>query len=459
MSQPTTDADGLALLAGTLRGSNPGAKSLIDNVVKFYVRVISEPLNVASSYADMLLSDNFIEPPFEISGGRIYPQDPEERVDRPRLIFMGKILRASNGLRPHVFLDDPCQLATAGENDVQYLDKIISLHTLFISQTGMYGITPKFGDIVTVGLGQSDFRGPELKVATFSEVSSTQDAELYSSDRSANCVSLKSRLFLGTRDTGAGAGISGAAGFGNEVHNAADYVYTDPLFELPTQGDRSDVSDNIKLIKKQMDNFEITDKYARIAILSVIAKESGVVPQVEKCYTTTSFERIQKTWPYFERWDEQSLTELRANCVAFFNYTYEVNRTAKYGNRPGTNDGYNYRGRGFNQITFRGTYKNYAKYLEDEYKGSETETDILANPDLLNKADIAAFCAVKFLSRQLTSSKYGFPPTFAAQDAANVAMANANAGWKKCGTMYDTSCDSVKNAIALTKAKNSQFTS
>jgi len=199
MPDPTTSADGLAVLAGTIRKNQPNNKELIDNVVRFYVRVISEPLNVAGSYADLLLSDSFIQPPFEIEGTEIVPSDlnSHEKATRPRLIFMGKILRASNGLQPHIFLKDPCRLAYAGETDITYLEKIISLHTLFVSQSGMYGVTPKFGDVVSVTLGVSDFQGPELKVASFSEVSSTQDSELYNYERDASCATLKSIVFTG----------------------------------------------------------------------------------------------------------------------------------------------------------------------------------------------------------------------------------------------------------------------
>ena len=215
----TTSADGLAILAGTIRKNQPNNKELIDNVVKFYVRVITEPLNLAGSYVDMLLSDSFIQPPFEIQGTKIVPTKftSEEKAVRPRLAFMGKILRASNGLRPHIFLKDPCRLAYAGETDIAYLEKIISLHTLFVSQSGMYGVTPKFGDVVSVTLGVSDFQGPELKVASFSEVSSTQDSELYNTERAESCASLKSRLFLDSADLSElgelGVGAVGSRGY------------------------------------------------------------------------------------------------------------------------------------------------------------------------------------------------------------------------------------------------------
>ena len=200
MTQPTTNAEGLSVLAGTVRERQPNNKSLIDNVVKFYVRVISQPINLAGSYADLLLSDNFIQPPFAIEGTNIVarPMVGSEAEKKERLTFMGKILRSSNGLQPHKFLEDPCRLIYAGEQDIQYIEKIISLHTLFISQAGVYGTAPKFGDVVSVVLGVSDFSGPELKVASFSEVSSTTDSELYNYERDVSCNALKSLLFEGS---------------------------------------------------------------------------------------------------------------------------------------------------------------------------------------------------------------------------------------------------------------------
>jgi len=47
----------------------------------------------------------------------------------------------------------------------------------------------------------------------------------------------------------------------------------------------------------------------------------------------------------------------------------------RYGNRPGTADGWNFRGRGFIQVTFRGWY---------EKLGVATGLDLLAKPDLVN---------------------------------------------------------------------------
>ena len=63
MTNPTTNSDGRTSLGGILRDSNPSNKKLTDNAVVFYVRVLSQPLNVGGGYADLLLKDNFVSPP------------------------------------------------------------------------------------------------------------------------------------------------------------------------------------------------------------------------------------------------------------------------------------------------------------------------------------------------------------------------------------------------------------
>ena len=196
MTNPTTNSDGRTSLGGILRDSNPSNKKLTDNAVVFYVRVLSQPLNVGGGYADLLLKDNFVPPPFELEENQFVPIDKDtDYTPRPRMVFFGKILRASNGLQPHIFLRDPCRLANSPRGTLERVNKLIKLHTLFISESGVYGVSPQIGDTVRVTLGVSDFQGPELKVASFSDVASTDDAELYARELADNCVSLKSLLF------------------------------------------------------------------------------------------------------------------------------------------------------------------------------------------------------------------------------------------------------------------------
>ncbi|MEI6672455.1 MAG: glycoside hydrolase family 19 protein [bacterium] len=53
-------------------------------------------------------------------------------------------------------------------------------------------------------------------------------------------------------------------------------------------------------------------------------------------------------------------------------------------------DGYKYRGRGFNQLTFKNNYKKYAEL---------TGTDILNTPDSLNDPLIASKVALAFFTK------------------------------------------------------------
>jgi hypothetical protein len=85
----------------------------------------------------------------------------------------------------------------------------------------------------------------------------------------------------------------------------------------------------------------------------------------------------------------------------------------------GPGDGYKYRGRGFNQITFKASYKRYAK---------ETGVDIYINPDLLNNPETAAQFTVKFLMNRLKSKGID-ANSFQTTDDAVKTFAHANTGW------------------------------
>ena len=186
-------------------------------------------------------------------------------------------------------------------------------------------------------------------------------------------------------------------------------------FDITVKGNYP--KENVNILLAEMKSQGITNKFTQVAVLAVLAKESNLKPKAEKCYTNTSLSRIREIWPYFKKWDDDKLKELRSDCKKFFNYTYEKGRKNKYGNRPGTDDGYNYRGRGFNQVTFRGSYEKYARL---------SGVDILNNPDKLNEPKVAAKVAVKFLSNRLKSAFGTNNPPFKTQDEATIAVAEAN---------------------------------
>ena len=168
----------------------------------------------------------------------------------------------------------------------------------------------------------------------------------------------------------------------------------------------------------------------RLAILGVIGKESGFMPQSEKGYGNTSNSRIVQI--FGDRVssenlpDGKTLDQLKADDEAFFNHVYG----GKYGNDdPG--DGYRYRGRGFNQITFKGTYEKYG---------------LGGDPDSLNDPAVAARVAVEFLSKRLDRLKGRDHEYDDINDAVDDA-AQANAGLGKRGSALSRAVNTTKAAI------------
>ena len=172
----------------------------------------------------------------------------------------------------------------------------------------------------------------------------------------------------------------------------------------------------VRLVEESMDKYGIRNPFTRIAILSVIAKESGFIPQSEKSYRNTSNSRIRKLFGRRVPKDDDELTQLKADDKLFFDKVYG----GRYGNA--SDEGYKYRGRGFNQLTFKSAYKKYGRLI-----GKDLESD----PNLLNDPEIAGMVSVMFLKNRLQNKFGSSLGDFKNQSEANAAVANANAGWGK----------------------------
>jgi len=179
-------------------------------------------------------------------------------------------------------------------------------------------------------------------------------------------------------------------------------------------------------------SYGFTDIEAR-AILGVVSKESGFQPKNEFGYGGTKYSRLVTIWPWLGRlYPPNKASELEALAKdnnKFYDLVYGVgkkNPKGLYGNTsPG--DGYKYRGRGFNQLTFKSSYEKYNKAYAAQ--GSKAgKVDIVANPDLLNKAEGGIYkIAAHFTALFFLASKNSIPssPT---QDAANFNYVRINAG-------------------------------
>jgi predicted chitinase len=176
---------------------------------------------------------------------------------------------------------------------------------------------------------------------------------------------------------------------------------------------------NAQLMIDYMDEMGIRNPYTQIGILSVIGKESGFKPQNEDCYGGTSNDRIRKLFGTRVPKNDKELNELKSNCEKFFDAVYGPDAQDEIGwNTGNTNkgDGYKYRGRGFNQITFKNTYARIGSYIGE---------DLVSNPDILNDSYVAAKAAVAFFTNGRSGSS--LPDFTNVNDAINYFV-DKNAG-------------------------------
>lgn len=184
---------------------------------------------------------------------------------------------------------------------------------------------------------------------------------------------------------------------------------------------------NISVINQQMVESGITNPYTRAAILAVASKESGFIPQSEKSYKNTSNDRLRSIFSSLSTKSDAELNALKQDDVNFFNTVYG----GKYGNAA--NEGYKYRGRAFNQLTFKDNYASIGKRIG---------VDLVNNPDKANEVDTAAKILIDYFIREFnTAKKLGLLAQYntsdlngfkTAKDSLN-AVFQANRGWGKKG--------------------------
>jgi predicted chitinase len=186
---------------------------------------------------------------------------------------------------------------------------------------------------------------------------------------------------------------------------------------------------NAEIVVAALNKYGIVNPLVQKAILSVIGKESGFIPQNEVSYANTPNERIRQIFgKRVSSLSDEELTELKRNENAFWDKVYG----GRYGNNR-AGDGSKYRGRGLNQLTFKGNYKKFNTLLRE----NGVNVDIVSNPDRLNDIDIAAEVNALYFLNGLTNKaskrKFGNddPNDFDTFEKALGAAVNANAGWGK----------------------------
>ena len=198
----------------------------------------------------------------------------------------------------------------------------------------------------------------------------------------------------------------------------------------------TDVKKNAQAVIEAMNRHGINNPYTQKAILGTIGKECGFVPQDEIGYGNTSNDRIRKIFGKRITVSDSELSSIKKDDVKFFDMVYGAQATKVFGFNTGNSqpgDGYKYRGRGFNGITFKSGYEKMQKALETQGKLNKS-FNIVQNPDQLNDIDIAAEAAVLYFingaNNQTMQNKYGLRDInqFKDQATALKGIVNINAG-------------------------------
>ena len=180
---------------------------------------------------------------------------------------------------------------------------------------------------------------------------------------------------------------------------------------------------NIDAIVTAMKKKGVTNKFAQAAILAIVSKESAFVPQNEASYAKTSATRIKSIFSKFRKYSDSEVDRIKKIPKEFFDIIYG----GKYGNS--TSEGYNYRGRGCNQLTFKAGYEEAQK---------KTGHKIVTDPDLVNTIQVASDCLVVYFLQRMAEmpskfkTQYNFSGNindFKTLNDATGAIYHANAGW------------------------------
>lgn len=144
---------------------------------------------------------------------------------------------------------------------------------------------------------------------------------------------------------------------------------------------------NIAILIKRMELKGITNKFAQAGILAVVSKESNYNPAAsEVSYATTDNARIRTIFAKTKGLGDIALNALKKDKKKFFDFVYN----GIIGNGP--NDGYLFRGRGYNQLTGRANYLAIGKMIN---------VDLVNNPDLLSNPTIAADAVIAYMQSRV----------------------------------------------------------
>lgn len=191
---------------------------------------------------------------------------------------------------------------------------------------------------------------------------------------------------------------------------------------------------NMKLIIAELGKSKITNLFSRMSVLAISSKECEFRMTEEISYAHTPNDRIRKIfYGHFNGISDAAIDSLKADPKSFFDHVYG----GMYGNK--LDQGYFYRGRGFDDVTFEG---NYAALTQDSGYSAATPDkgyNLVDHPELLDKPEVAAACLPLYFIRKFHSMPAHIAIDLHSKDIngfnniddALIAFYRANAGWEK----------------------------
>lgn len=145
------------------------------------------------------------------------------------------------------------------------------------------------------------------------------------------------------------------------------------------------------LLRAAMDQQHVTDNDTRAGLAAIAMGESGMQGYTETGYAHTPNARIRLVFgSRVANLSDDRLNALKAADRDFFDWVYgaQFDDITHLGNTQ-PDDGYNFRGRGFIQLTGRSNYTRYS--------GKIGHPEIVDSPDLANNPPLAAQLAVAYI--------------------------------------------------------------
>lgn len=170
----------------------------------------------------------------------------------------------------------------------------------------------------------------------------------------------------------------------------------------------------------------LTDQRLRLAIMSLIGTEGGYNLAQEMSYAKTDTSRLRVIFgKRLQKFTDAELDLLKKDDVRFYDVVYG----GRYGNTS-AGDGFKYRGRGYNQLTFKDAYRKYS---------NAAGVDLLTYPEKMNEPKIALRVLGAYFMEGikqgkqtgLLQKKFGVTDISLLQDqgAFNRLVCQINAGW------------------------------